>query len=41
MNNSFEEKGPCLVAELRAQFVESAKLEKGINADLKGLGYGG
>ena len=29
------------VAELRAQFAESAKLEKAIKANLKGLGYGG
>ena len=36
----FEEKMPRLVAELRAQFVESAKLEKAINTNLKGLGYG-
>ena len=41
MNNSFEEKRPRLVAELRAQFEETAKLEKAIKADLKGLGYGG
>jgi len=37
----FEEKMACLVAELRAQFEESAKLEKSIKANLKGLGYGG
>ncbi len=37
----FEEKMPRLVAELQAQFAESAKLEKAINANLKGLGYGG
>ena len=37
----FEEKMPRLVAELRAQFGESARLEKTINANLKGLGYGG
>ncbi len=35
----FEEKMPRLVAELNAQFAESAKLEKTIKADLKGLGY--
>jgi type I restriction enzyme M protein len=35
----FEEKMPRLVAELRVQFAESAKLEKSINANLKGLGY--
>jgi type I restriction enzyme M protein len=37
----FEEKMPRLVAELHAQFTESAKLEKAIKANLKGLGYGG
>jgi len=37
----FEEKMPRLVAELNAQFAESAKLEKTIKANLKGLGYGG
>ncbi len=35
----FEEKMPRLVAELHAQFAESAKLEQAINANLKGLGY--
>ena len=28
-----------LVAELHAQFAESAKLEQAITANLKGLGY--
>jgi len=37
----FEAKMPRLVAELHAQFSESAKLEKAIRANLKGLGYGG
>ncbi len=37
----FEEKMPRLVAELREQFEESAKLEKAIKANLKGLGYVG
>jgi type I restriction enzyme M protein len=37
----FEEKMPRLVAELHGQFEESAKLEKAIKANLKGLGYGG
>jgi type I restriction enzyme M protein len=32
---------PRLVAELDAQFAESAKLERAIKAKLKGLGYGG
>ena len=36
----FEEKMPRLVAELHAQFAESAKLELAIKANLKGLGYG-
>lgn len=37
----FEEKMTRLVAELHAQFGESAKLEETIIANLKGLGYGG
>ena len=37
----FEEKMSRLVAELNAQFAESAKLEQTIKANLKGLGYGG
>jgi type I restriction enzyme M protein len=37
----FEEKMPRLVAELHAQFGESAKLEQAIKANLRGLGYGG
>lgn len=36
----FAEKMPRLVAELRAQFKESARLEKLIEANLGGLGYG-
>ena len=36
----FEEKMPRLAAELEAQFAESAKLEKAIRANLKGLGHG-
>ena len=36
----FEEKMPRLVAELHAQFAESARLEKAIKANLGGLGYG-
>jgi type I restriction enzyme M protein len=39
--NPFEEKMPRLVAELHAQFAESAKLEQAIKANLRGLGYGG
>jgi type I restriction enzyme M protein len=35
----FEEKMPRLIAELNAQFVESARLEEAIKANLKGLGY--
>jgi type I restriction enzyme M protein len=37
----FEEKMPRLVAELHAQFAESAKLEQAIQTNLRGLGYGG
>ena len=37
----FEETMPRLVAELNAQFSESAELEKAIKANLKGLGFGG
>ena len=37
----FEEKMNRLVAELQAQFAESAKLEKAIAANLRGLGYAG
>jgi type I restriction enzyme M protein len=37
----FEEKMPRLVAELRTQLVESAKLEQAIKANLTRLGYGG
>jgi type I restriction enzyme M protein len=36
----FEEKMPRLVAELNAQFCESAKLEKAIKERLSNLGYG-
>jgi len=36
----FEEKMPRLVAELNAQFAESAKLEEAIKANLRRLGYG-
>ena len=37
----FEEKMPRLVAELHAQFAESGKLEQAIQANLRGLRYGG
>jgi type I restriction enzyme M protein len=37
----FEVKMPRLVAELEAQFAESARLEQAIKANLRGLGYGG
>jgi type I restriction enzyme M protein len=37
----FEVKMPRLVAELEAQFAESAKLEQAIRDNLRGLGYGG
>jgi type I restriction enzyme M protein len=32
---------PHLVAELNAQFAESAKLEQAIHVNLRGVGYGG
>ena len=38
---TFEEKMPRLVAELQAQFAESARLELAIQANLRELGYGG
>lgn len=38
---TFEEKVPCLVAELRAQFGESAKPEQAIKANVRGLGHDG
>jgi type I restriction enzyme M protein len=37
----FEEKMTRLVAELNGQFAVSARLEKAIRANLRGLGYGG
>jgi type I restriction enzyme M protein len=37
---SFAEKMPRLVAELEAQFAETAKLEYQIRANLKDLGFG-
>jgi type I restriction enzyme M protein len=37
----FEEKMARLVTELNGQFAESARLEKAIRANLRGLGYGG
>ena len=37
----FAEKMTRLVAELNQQFADSAKLEKAIKTNLKGLGYGG
>ena len=37
----FEEKMARLVAELNGQFAESAKLERAIKMNLRGLGYGG
>ena len=39
--NPFEEKMPRLDTELHAQFAESAKREQAIQANLRGLGYGG
>jgi len=38
---NIEEKMPSPVAGLRAQFAESAKMEKRIKANLRRLGYGG
>ena len=38
---SFEQKMPRLIAELHAQFAESAKLEQAITANLSGMGYDG
>jgi type I restriction enzyme M protein len=35
----FEEKMPRLVAELQAQFAESARLEEAIRANLKSMGF--
>jgi len=35
-----QERRTRLVAELHAQFAESAKLEQAITANLRGLGYG-
>jgi type I restriction enzyme M protein len=37
----FEEKMTRLVAELNSQFTDSARLEKAIKANLRGLGYDG
>jgi len=36
-----EEKMARLVVELQGQFAESAKLERAIETNLRGLGYGG
>jgi hypothetical protein len=36
-----QDTSPRLVAEMHAQFAESAKLEQAIKANLRGLGYGG
>lgn len=41
MMSVYAHKMPRLVAELQAQFVESAKLEQAIKANLRELGYGG
>ena len=37
---SYEKSQPCYFAEMNAQFAESAKFEKAIKANLKGLSYG-
>jgi type I restriction enzyme M protein len=39
MKKTFEEKMPRLVAELHAQFAESAQLEQQIRHNLASLGY--
>jgi type I restriction enzyme M protein len=39
--HDIEEKRPRIVAELQAQFAESASLKQAIKANLRGLGYGG
>ena len=39
--NVVEEKMTRLVAELNAQFADSAKLKQAITANLRGLGYVG
>ncbi len=36
----YTQKMLCIVAELNAQFAESAKLKKTIEANLKGIGNG-
>ena len=36
----FEEKMPRLVAELRTQFAEAARLEQVIDKNISGMGYG-
>ena len=38
MMKGHTEKMPSLVAELHAQFAESAKLDQAINANVRGLG---
>ena len=38
--NDFEEKMPRLVAVLTERFARRAKLEKAVNANLEGMGYG-
>jgi type I restriction enzyme M protein len=41
VNSLPKDRMPRLVAELHAQFAESASLEEAIKANLRGLGYGG
>ena len=41
VNSILQDSPKRLVAELHAQFAESAKLEQAIKANLRGLGYGG
>ncbi|MEN9283141.1 MAG: hypothetical protein RLZZ179_634 [Verrucomicrobiota bacterium] len=39
MMKGHTEKMPRLIAELQAEFAESAKLDQAINANLRGLGF--
>jgi hypothetical protein len=39
--NLAHETMPRLVSELQAQFAEAAKREQAIQANMRGLGYGG
>jgi len=41
VHSAIEEAMPRFLAALHAQFAESARLEQAIEANLRGLGYGG